>query len=37
MNSFFSNLFSSQTITLASFPTILFSLVLALGAGLFIA
>ena len=37
MNSIFSNLFSSQTITLASFPTILFSLVLALGAGLFIA
>ena len=37
MNSFFSNLFSSQTITLASFPTILFSLALALGAGLFIA
>lgn len=37
MNSFFSNLFSSQTITLASFPTILVSLALALGAGLFIA
>ena len=37
MNSFFSNLFSSQTITPASFPTILFSLALALGAGLFIA
>ena len=37
MNSFFSNLFSSQNITLASFPTILFSLALALGAGLFIA
>ncbi|MBR6890589.1 MAG: DUF4956 domain-containing protein, partial [Clostridia bacterium] len=37
MNSFFSNLFSSQTITPASFPTILLSLSLALGAGLFIA
>ena len=39
MNSIFSNLFSSQTITPASFPTILLSLVLALalGAGLFIA
>ena len=37
MNSFFSNLFSSQTITPASFPTILLSLALALGAGLFIA
>ena len=37
MNSFFSNLFSSQTITPVSFPTILFSLALALGAGLFIA
>ena len=33
----FSNLFSSQTITPASFPTILLSLALALGAGLFIA
>ena len=37
MNSVFSNLFSSQTITPASFLTILFSLVLALLAGLFIA
>ena len=37
MNSIFSNLFSSQTITPASFPTILLSLALALGAGLFIA
>ena len=37
MNSIFSNLFSSQTITPASFPTILLSLVLALAAGLFIA
>lgn len=35
--SIFANLFSSQTITPASFPTILLSLVLALGAGLFIA
>ena len=33
----FDNLFSSQTITPASFPTILLSLALALGAGLFIA
>ena len=37
MNSIFSSLFSSQTITPASFPTILLSLVLALAAGLFIA
>ena len=37
MNSIFTNLFSSQTITPASFPTILLSLVLALAAGLFIA
>ena len=37
MNSIFSNLFSSQTITPASFPTILLSLLLALAAGLFIA
>jgi len=37
MNSLFANLFSSQTITPASFPTILLSLVLALAAGLFIA
>ena len=37
MNSIFSNLFSSQTITPASFPTILVSLLLALAAGLFIA
>ena len=37
MNSIFSNLFSSQTISPASFPTILLSLVLALAAGLFIA
>ena len=37
MNSIFSNLFSTQTITPASFPTILLSLALALGAGLFIA
>ena len=37
MNSFFSNIFSSQTITPASFPTILVSLVLALAVGLFIA
>ena len=37
MNSFFSNIFSSQTITPVAFPTILFSLALALGAGLFIA
>ncbi len=37
MNSIFANLFSSQTITPASFPTILLSLVLALAAGLFIA
>ena len=37
MNNIFSNLFSSQTITPASFPTILLSLVLALAAGLFIA
>ena len=37
MNSIFANLFSSQTITPASFPTILLSLALALGAGLFIA
>ena len=36
MNSFFANLFSSQTITPASFPTILLSLVLALAVGLFI-
>ena len=35
--SIFSNLFSSQTITPASLPTILLSLALALGAGLFIA
>ena len=35
--SIFGNLFSSQTITTASFPTILLSLVLALAAGLFIA
>ena len=35
--SIFGNLFSSQTITPASFPTILLSLALALGAGLFIA
>ena len=35
--SIFGNLFSSQTITPASFPTILLSLVLALAAGLFIA
>ena len=33
----FDNLFSSQTITPASFPTILVSLVLALAVGLFIA
>ena len=33
----FDNLFSSQTITPASLPTILLSLALALGAGLFIA
>ncbi len=37
MNSIFANLFSSQTITPASLPTILLSLALALGAGLFIA
>ncbi len=37
MNSIFANLFSSQTITPASFPTILLSLALALGAGMFIA
>ena len=37
MNSIFSNLFSSPTITPASLPTILLSLALALGAGLFIA
>ena len=37
MNSVFANLFSSQTIAPASFLTILFSLVLALLAGLFIA
>ena len=37
MNSIFANLFSSQTITPASFPTILLSLALSLGAGLFIA
>ena len=37
MNSVFGNLFSSQTIAPASFLTILFSLVLALLAGLFIA
>ena len=37
MNSIFANLFSSQTITPASFPTILLSLALALAAGLFIA
>ncbi len=37
MNSIFANLFSSQTITPASFPTILLSLVLALAAGMFIA
>ena len=35
MNSIFANLFSSQTITPASFPTILLSLALALAAGLF--
>lgn len=33
----FGNIFGSQTISPASFPTILFSLVLALAAGLFIA
>ena len=37
MNSVFANLFSSQTIAPSSFLTILFSLVLALLAGLFIA
>ena len=37
MNNIFSNLFSSQTITPASTPLILLSLVLALAAGLFIA
>ena len=37
MNSIFANLFSSQTITPASLPTILLSLALALAAGLFIA
>ena len=37
MNSIFANLFSSQTITPASFPTILLSLALALASGLFIA
>ncbi|MBQ6372877.1 MAG: DUF4956 domain-containing protein [Clostridia bacterium] len=37
MNSVFANLFSSQTITPASFLTILFSMVLALLVGLFIA
>ena len=37
MNSIFSNLFSSQTITPASLPTILLSLALSLAAGLFIA
>ena len=37
MNGVFSNLFSSQTITPASLPTILLSLILALAAGLFIA
>ena len=36
MNSVFANLFSSQTITPASFLTILFSMMLALLAGLFI-
>ena len=36
MKSIFANLFSSQTITPASFPTILLSLALALAAGLFI-
>ena len=36
MNSVFANLFSSQTITPASFLTILFSMALALLAGLFI-
>ena len=36
MNSIFSNLFSSQTITPASLPTILLSLALSLAAGLFI-
>jgi len=37
MNSFFANLFSSQTISLASFPVILLSMALALGVGLVIA
>ena len=37
MNGVFSNLFSSQTISVASFPVILLSMVLALLAGLFIA
>ena len=37
MNSIFANVFSSQTIAPSSFLTILFSLVLALAAGLFIA
>ena len=36
MNSIFANLFSSQTITPASLPTILLSLALSLAAGLFI-
>ena len=37
MNSFFANLFGSQTISFADFPLILLSMVLALLAGLFIA
>ena len=37
MNGVFSNLFSSQTISPASFPVILLSMVLALLAGIFIA
>ena len=37
MNSFFANLFRSQTISFADFPLILLSMVLALLAGLFIA
>ena len=37
MNSFFANLFSSQTISFASFPVILLSMALALGVGLVIA
>ena len=37
MNGVFSNLFSSQTISVASFPVILLSMVLALLAGIFIA